>query len=304
MIKADSKAMLKKAMARQRDPSLTHDITTARLYTELTREQEHELIVRWHTRQDQAAREALVRAHLQYVVSIAARYRRYGLPLAELAAEGNFGLVQALQKFDTRRGTRFVTYAAYWIRAYIFSYVLRSWSMVGGGSGALHSRMFFKIRRERVRIANAMGEGEQAEELLAKALALPQAKVAAMVRCLDARDVSLDTQGPGESSVLSDKLVGHDANPEEDLITSEVEEYSRAAVRIALAVLDARERYIVEKRLMADSEEELSLAEIGRQLGVSRERARQLEERAKKKLRGKIAEFSRESGWLDVYDAA
>jgi RNA polymerase sigma-32 factor len=291
-------------MARQIDPSLTHYITTARTYPELTREHEHELIVRWHTRQDEAAREVLVRAHLRSVVSIAAKYRRYGLPLAELAAEGNFGLVQALQKFDTRRGTRFVTYAAYWIRAYIFGYVLRSWSMVGGGSGALHSRMFFKIRRERVRIANLMGEGGQAEELLAKALSLPQAKVATMVRRLDVRDVSIDTQMFADSAVLSDTLVGYEVSPEESLITSEVGEYAREAVRIALAGLDARERYIVEKRLMADSEEELSLAELGRQLGVSRERARQLEERAKKKLRGRITELSRDSGWLDVHDAA
>ncbi|MEO6600468.1 MAG: sigma-70 family RNA polymerase sigma factor, partial [Polyangiaceae bacterium] len=132
-------------MARQTDPSLTHYITAAHTYPELSREQEHALTVRWLTDRNESAREKLVRAHLRYVVSIAFKYHRYGLPLAELVAEGNFGLVHALSKFDTDRGTRFVTYASYWIRAYILNHVIRSWSMVGG-SGALRSKMFFKLR--------------------------------------------------------------------------------------------------------------------------------------------------------------
>jgi RNA polymerase sigma-32 factor len=293
-------------MARQSDPSLTHYITAAHAYPELSREAEQELTVRWLTQQDEAAREELVRAHLRYVVSIAFKYHRYGLPLAELVAEGNFGLVHALQKFDTSRGTRFVTYASYWIRAYILNHVIRSWSMVGGGSGALRSKMFFKIRRERVRIANLVGDGEEANALLAKALDLPQAKVAAMVRSLDARDVSLDAPVYTDSATtLADTLVaGDDWNQEEGLAHSETDGFARDAVNEALIGLDDRERYIVEKRLMADNEDELSLAEIGRQLGVSRERARQLEVRAKKKLKSRITELSRGSGWLDVHDAA
>lgn len=293
-------------MARQSDPSLTHYITAAHAYPELSREAEQELTVRWLTQKDEPAREELVRAHLRYVVSIAFKYHRYGLPLAELVAEGNFGLVHALQKFDTSRGTRFVTYASYWIRAYILNYVIRSWSMVGGGSGALRSKMFFKIRRERVRIANLVGDGDEANVLLAKALDLPQAKVAAMVRSLDARDVSLDAPVYTDSATtLADTLVAADDwNQEEGLAHSETDGFAREAVNEALIGLDDRERYIVEKRLMADNEDELSLAEIGRQLGVSRERARQLEVRAKKKLKTRITELSRGSGWLDVHDAA
>jgi RNA polymerase sigma-32 factor len=292
-------------MAHQTDPSLNHYITAAHTYPELSREREQELTVRWLTEKDEVAREELVRAHLRYVVSIAFKYHRYGLPLAELVAEGNFGLVHALQKFDTSRGTRFVTYASYWIRAYILNYVIRSWSMVGGGSGALRSKMFFKIRRERVRIANLVGEGEQANELLATALDLPQAKVAAMVRALDARDVSLDAQVFGDSAAtLGDTLVAGESNQEDGLANSETLGYVRDAVHEALTGLDPRERYIVEKRLMADNEDELSLADIGRELGVSRERARQLEARAKKKLKSRITELSHGNGWLDVHDAA
>jgi len=181
-------------MARQIDPSLTHYITAVHAYPQLSREDELVLTKRWLEQQDEPAREELVRAHLRYVVAIALKYRRYGLPLGELVAEGNFGVVHALQKFDTSRGTRFVTYAAYWIRAYILNHIIRSWSLVGVGSGALRSKMFFKLRRERVRITNLVGEGDHADELLAKALDVPKAKVTAMVRRLEARDVSLDAK--------------------------------------------------------------------------------------------------------------
>jgi RNA polymerase sigma-32 factor len=292
-------------MARKTDASLAPYMTAAHTYPELTREQEHDLTVRWLTQQDQTAREELVRSHLRYVVLIALKYKRYGLPLAELAAEGNFGLVYALQKFDPTRGTRFLTYASHWIRAYILSHVMRSWRMVGVGSGALRSQLFFRIRRERVRIANLVGEGEQADELLAKAVGLPQAKVAAMVRSIDARDLSLDANVLGDSAItFGDTLVDTRVSQEDMLIRSEVSGRAREAVRAALAGLDARERYIVEKRLMANDEDELSLAEIGRQLGISRERARQLEERAKKKLKSTLTDLSRDNSWLDVQNAA
>jgi RNA polymerase sigma-32 factor len=213
--------------------------------------------------------------------------------------------VHALQKFDTSRGTRFVTYAAYWIRAYILNHIIRSWSLVGVGSGALRSKMFFKLRRERVRITNLVGEGDHADELLAKALDVPKAKVTAMVRRLEARDVSLDAKVYDDSATtLSDTLTANDPNQEDGLVGSEVGGYVRDAVQAALTGLDKRERYIVENRLMADNEDEMSLAEIGRRLGVSRERARQLEARAKKKLKSRITELSRGNGWLDIHDAA
>jgi len=267
----------------------------------LTREHEQEL-VRLHHGGDVAAKDTLIAAHLRYVVAIAVRYRRYGVPLEELVSEGNFGLVHALGKFDENRGTRFVTYAAYWIRAYILNHVIRSWSMVGSGSGALRSKMFFKLRRERVRIANQVGDGPEADALLAEALGMPEATVKAMLRRLEARDVSLDAKPfDGSSTTLGDLLVASDNDQEAILSTTEFDGRVRDAVKSAIAVLDERERYIAEKRLMADSEDELSLAEIGRRLGVSRERARQLEARAKKKLRARIEELSKRQGnWLSA----
>ena len=292
-------------MARQTDPSLTFYMTAVHSYPQLSREDELVLTTRWLEEKDEAAREQLVRAHLRYVVAIALKYRRYGLPLGELVAEGNFGVVHALQKFDSSRGTRFVTYAAYWVRAYILNHIIRSWSLVGVGSGALRSKMFFKLRRERVRITNLVGEGEHADELLAKALDVPTAKVTSMVRRLEARDISLDAKVFEDSSTtLGDTLPNGEINQEEGLVGSEVGGHVRDAVRTALTGLDQRERYIVENRLMADNEDEMSLAEIGRRLGVSRERARQLEARAKRKLRTRITELSRGNGWLEIHDAA
>src|SRR3954447_21634211 len=229
-------------MARQTDPSLTHYITAAHAYPELSREAEHELTVRWLTQKDEAAREELVRAHLRYVVSIAFKYHRYGLPLAELVAEGNFGLVHALQKFDTGRGTRFVTYAAYWIRAYILNHIIRSWSLVGVGSGALRSKMFFKLRRERVRITNLVGEGPEADELLGKAMGMPTDKVTAMVRRLESRDLSLDAQVWDDSATtVLDTLVSPGNDQETQVGDREVSINVEAIVRDSLKHLDKRE---------------------------------------------------------------
>ena len=280
-------------------------LNRVRSYPVLSREEEHDLVTRWLGAQDTTARERLLAAHLRYVVAIALRYRRYGVPIEELVSEGNFGLVHALGKFEPTRGTRFVTYAAYWIRAYVLNHVIRSWSLVGVGSGALRSKMFFRLRRERVRIANLVGEGGEADTMLAQAMGLPEATVQAMVRRLDARDVSLDSKPFDDSSTsLADLLASTERSQEETLAATERDDQVRTAVHNAMQELDERERYIAEKRLMADHEEELSLAEIGRRLGVSRERARQLEVRTKRKLRRRIEELARRSGDLSLDSAA
>jgi RNA polymerase sigma-32 factor len=118
------------------DSPLSRYVTTARSYRKLDHDEELELWRRWHENADEQAIDTLVRANLRHVVAIALKYRRYGLPIAELIAEGNFGVAHALTKFAPERGTRFVTYAVYWIRAFILTYIISSWSLVGAGSGA------------------------------------------------------------------------------------------------------------------------------------------------------------------------
>jgi len=284
-------------MSSQVDSSFQNYVRTVQHYPQHTREEETALVKRFRELGDESARDALVRAHLRHVVAIALKYRRYGLPVADLVAEGNFGIVHALTKYDSERGTRFVTYAAYWVRAYILNHIIRSWSLVGVGSGALRSKTFFKLRRERVRITNLVGDGPEADELLARSMNLPTEKVSAMVRRLESRDLSLDAQVWDDSATtVLDTLVSPLSSQEELVANNEQRERVEAVVRDAVKHLDKRERYIVEKRLMADREDELSLAEIGRRLGVSRERARQLEARARRKLKGHIAEISNTSG--------
>lgn len=282
-------------MSHDADPSISRYITQVQSYPRLSREDELVLAKAWSEHGDEDAADKLVRAHLRYVVAIALKYRRYGVPLSELIAEGNFGVVHALKKFQPDRGNRFVTYAAYWIRAYVLNYVIRSWSLVGAGSGALRSKMFFRLRREKVRVLNLVGDGEAADELLAQRLGMKQDQVQAMLRRLESRDLSLDAKVFDDSATtVVDTLVAPGQDQEQSLATSGLRDRLRGAVGEAILALDERERFIVEKRLMADPEDELSLAELGRRLGVSRERARQLEARAKKKLKGRLESLSLE----------
>ncbi len=289
------------ARAQQADVPVSQYMAQVSKYEPLSREEEMALAVRFRDQHDQRAADRLVRAHMRYVVATAVKYKRYGVPLSELIAEGNFGLVHALRKFDPDRGFRFVTYAAYWIRAYILNYIIRSWSLVGSGSGALRSKMFFKLRRERVRLANLVGDRDEAEEMLAKRLNVSRPQLTNMLRRLEARDVSLDTKVFDDSATsMVDTLVSPDDSQESQLANDQVHDRMQVAVSQAVQKLDPRERYIVETRLMADPEERASLAEIGRKLGVSRERARQLEARAKMKLRNVLVAMPDEAKpeWL------
>jgi RNA polymerase sigma-32 factor len=280
-------------MGSESEATLTRYLHRVKDFPSYTREEEHALALRVRDQGDAAAAEALVHANLRYVVAIAVQYRRYDLRLADLVSEGNVGLVTAVRKFDPDKGTRFVTYAAYWIRAFILNHVIRSWSLVGSGSGPLRSKMFFRLRRERARIANMVGDGGEAMDALAAQLGTTRARLDEMMQRLEGRDVSLDQAAFQDSRVAAVELLEDPTAPQDERI----DEAARGAVidrRVgrALEMLDARERYIVEHRLMAD--EELSLAELGRRLGVSRERARQLEARARRKLRARLEDLRAE----------
>jgi RNA polymerase sigma-32 factor len=283
--------------------SSTDYISTVQGYAALSREEEGALVRRWRDERDERARDALVRSCLRHVVAIARRHQRYGVPLGELISEGNFGVVRALNKFDPERGTLFMTYASYWIRACILQHVLRSWSIVG--SGLPRSKLFFKLRRERVKLANLLGAEADADTLLAQRLNISQERLRGLLQRVDQRDCSLDVEVFQDGHMtLVNTLPSADPNQEQVALAHEFGERAKVAVQDALTLLDERERYIIENRLLADSEAELSLADIGRVLGVSRERARQLEERAKRKLKARIASRPGAASWLDMHHAA
>jgi RNA polymerase sigma-32 factor len=268
------------------DPALAEYISRVRNIPRLSREAEHDLALAARAGDADAAHK-LIEANLRFVVAVALQYRRYGIPVSELIAEGSLGLILAVRKFDPERGTRFVTYAGYWIRAYVLDLVVKSASMVGGGSGALRSKLYFRLRRERARVSNHEQDQTRVVETLAKQFHVDTERMSRMLRQIDARDVSLDMTAHTDSSMtMLDTLQDDGVSQEEELMASEQQVGLNDRLDSALGALDRRERYIVEQRIMGD--DEMSLAELGRRLGVSRERARQIEARAKRKLRKRL----------------
>jgi RNA polymerase sigma-32 factor len=260
-----------------------HYLNEINKFEPLDREAEHALAVRWWLRGDEQAAHALVRANLRYVVKIAGQYRGYGLGVADLVEEGNIGLLEAVKRYDPSRGLRFMTYATYWVRAYVLAHVLKQWSMVGIGTGPLQSKLFFRLARERARLASAVGDTGDLDQRLAVKFGTSEERVRAMAGRLEGKDGSLDAHAFRDGAVtLLDQLVDEGAGSEELCADAEKSAIVRERVAVAMKTLSPRERYIVDTRLLTD--EAQTLAEIGRHLGLSRERVRQLEERVKHKL--------------------
>jgi RNA polymerase sigma-32 factor len=260
----------------------------AERFPRLSREEEQSLFIAWRDTCDVAAREKLVRANLRYVVQLAWMYRNYQTDLDELIAEGNLGIIRALEKFDPDKGNRFVTYLVAWVRTYIVNYILRNWSLVYG-SKALRPEAFFRLRREYARNLGLVGDDEKAKELLSESFHLPVEKITAMLIRMG-HDVSLDvnyTTDPDNPPLLNTLVCQAD---DLDLALGKMRNATAAQVLVSsiLQTLHPREQYIAEHRLMAYEESKETLAEIGRHLGVSRERVRQLEMGAIVKLKHRI----------------
>lgn len=274
----------------QSSASLDRYIQQVRAIPKLSREDEHELALRV-AKGDQDAADKLVEANLRYVIAIALQYRRYGVKLGDLIAEGSVGLVTAVRKFDPHRGTRFVTYAGYWIRAFVLEAVVRSSTMVGAGSGPFRSKLFFRLRRERARLSNLIADPDELTERLASEFDTSKEKMTELLRRLDQREISLDAPAYHDSDATLVEMLPGAAEPQ-DVVVARRRRHSGIQMRLAgaLAVLDDRERLIIEKRILSD--DSASLASLGRELGVSRERARQLEARAKKKLAEELRDLA------------
>jgi RNA polymerase sigma-32 factor len=274
----------------QSSASLDRYIQQVRAIPKLSREEEHKLAIRAREG-DQDAADRLVEANLRYVIAIGLQYRRYGVTLGDLIAEGSVGLVTAVRKFDPHRGTRFVTYAGYWIRAFVLEAVVRSSTMIGAGSGPFRSKLFFRLRRERARLSNLIADPEELIAKLASDFDTTPEKMSGLLRRLDQREISLDGPAYHDSdSTLVEMLPG--TSEPQDVVVERQRRQSGIELRLegALSILDDRERLIVEKRILSD--DSASLASLGRELGVSRERARQLEARAKKKLAEELKDLA------------
>jgi RNA polymerase sigma-32 factor len=264
-------------------------IDRAKRAPRLTLTEEHEHLEAWRARRDRHAAGQLIEANLRHVVFTALAYKNYGIPLDDLISEGNVGLMKALDRFDPSHNVRFATYAIYWIRAQIVLGLLDSWSIMSGPRGALDSRVFFRLRRERARLAAGAQAPERAgepsiEAQLAVQFGVSERRMEEMLAQLDHRGVSLEGGSGGHEPWPLPEL----RSDAEQATRLEWQEQSLQVERILGAVrgeLDPRETFILDRRLMADPDEKLSLGEIGAQFGVSRERVRQIEVRAQKKIR-------------------
>jgi len=257
----------------------------------LTAEEEQRLARRYRATGDTRAAHALVSANLRFVVKVACGYRAYGLPVSDMVQEGNIGLLKAVQKFNPDLRIRLISYAVWWIRAYIHNYILRSWSLVKLGTTQAQRKLFFSLARARHEVEGAGCPADMDMPLrLAQRLRVQPEDVRDMEQRLEKRDLSLDAPlGEGGTSHM-DVLPG--AIPAQDDELSKMEEAKAvsADVAVALSRLDSRERFIVERRFMC--ERPTTLKDLGDHFGFSRERARQLEIRACDKLRRSLRQLA------------
>jgi RNA polymerase sigma-32 factor len=247
----------------------------------LTRAEEEAISQRFAETGDPELAQQLVMSNLRFVVKIANEYRGYGLKLLDLVQEGNMGLMIAVQKFEPERGYRLISYGVWWIRAYIQAYVMRSYSLVKMGTTQAQRRLFFG-RRKAIEKLSANGT-EPTRENIAKMLDVSPRDVGEMEMRTAGHDFSLDAPLFDDGGSMLEQLPSESASPEEEVVDVRFGEARSKAIGEALDVLDPRERMIIEARDL--SEAPRTLTDLGEELGVSRERARQLQARGLQKLR-------------------
>lgn len=256
----------------------------------LSRDHEMDLARRWRDEDDEDALHELVNCYTRLVVSMASRFRNYGLPIGDLVQEGNVGLMQAAARFEPERDVRFSTYASWWIRSAMQDYVLRNWSIVRTGTTAAQKSLFFNLRRLRAKIADASAAQMTPEQRqsIAEELNVNISDVEQMEGRLSASDQSLNAQvgEDGEEEWLG--FLKDDGPTPEEVVTGMKDAESRSRwLREAIGELSEREQTIIHRRRLV--EDGATLEELGKVLGVSKERVRQLEHRAMQKLRVSIA---------------
>ncbi|MBO6690216.1 MAG: RNA polymerase factor sigma-32 [Henriciella sp.] len=251
-------------------------------------EAEHELNLarRWREQDDENALHELTTAYMRLVISMASKFRHYGLPLSDLVQEGNVGLMQAAARFEPAREVRFSTYAAWWIRSSIQDYVLRNWSIVRTGTTAAQKSLFFNLRRLRAKIDDTGDAIMTAEnkKWVSEHLGVPERDVETMASRLSASDRSLNaplaTDGDAQ---WQDLLPDESATPDQIVMEERDNAKRREWIAEALQVLNDRETLIITERRL--SEDTVTLEVLGKRLGISKERVRQIEHQALNKLR-------------------
>ncbi len=270
--------------------SLTRYMQEIQKFPVLSASQEYEYATRWVQNQDMAAGEQLVASHLRLVVSVAYDFKNYGVPVPDLIASGNMGLMQALQKFDPEKGFRFSTYAMFWIKAEIYETILNNWSIVKIGTSTNQKRVFFNLARAKRALGIMDGTmSDDQTRAVAQYLDVPENDVRRMATRIGARDVSLNAPSHSDDVSAGDVLSNMADTRENIAVLAEGAEQRRRGyelLRRHLAELKDRDREILIARRLAEPAATLEV--LSKKYGISRERVRQIEERAYAKLRDGI----------------
>ena len=276
--------------------SLTHYLQQIKKFPMLTEKQEVSLAKKWRDKGDTSAAHELVTSHLRLVAKIAMGYRGYGLPVTELISEGNIGLMQAVKKYDPDKGFRLATYAMWWIRAAIQEYVLKSWSLVKIGTTAAQKKLFFNLKKLKGKLSD-YNEGSlkphQISEI-ASQLNVSEKEVSEMEGRMSGNDYSLNAvvSADGEEE-WQEWLVDEDADHEVKIAEKEEVTKRKVLLSKAIDVLNEREKYIIQGRKL--SEDPKTLEELSKEYNISRERIRQIEERAFQKLQSEMLNLARDT---------
>ncbi|HIU65457.1 MAG TPA: RNA polymerase factor sigma-32 [Candidatus Enterousia avicola] len=278
------------------ETSLAQYIQNIQKFPILSAEEEYEFATKWVKDKDKNAAEKLVASHLRMVVSVAYDFRNYGVPFAELIASGNMGLMQALQKFDPEKGFRFSTYAMFWIKAEIYETILNNWSIVKIGTSANQKKVFFNLNRAKRALGIMDGSlSDDQTKQIAEYLNVPENDVRRMSTRLSARDVSLNApvHSDDETKDVLSNMPDERGSVEDDMEQLEFRRRGYDLLRKNLEKLPERDREILRARRLSDPV--ATLESLSQKYGISRERVRQIEERAYNKLREAILKEAKES---------
>jgi RNA polymerase sigma-32 factor len=249
----------------------------------LSQEEEFKLAVRYRKDNDIEAAHKLITSNLRFVVKVAFEYKSYGVKLLDLIQEGNIGLMMAVKKFNPYKGYRFISYAIWWIRAYIQNFIIKTWSLVKIGTTQAQKKLFYKIGKVR-KALESNGENEKKYELLAHDLDVTKEDIIEMEQRMSSRDLSLDAPFDESQELTHLELLKEESPNQEEAFAQEEEKKIREhEVQDAMRRLNEKEVYVLQNRIMA--EEPLTLQQIGDHLKLSRERVRQIESEALKKLK-------------------
>jgi len=262
--------------------SFEHYMAQVNQFKLLDRDVEIELARRLQREDDLDAAHQLICANLRFVVKVANEYRQYGMRMQDLVQEGNIGLMLAVRKFDPERGIRLISYAVWWIRAYIHNFIIQSWSLVKIGTTQAQKKLFFKLNQTRKKLKNLTGVDDPTA--IASELEVSNREVEEMSVRMSGRDASLDVELFTDNEyTLGDSLADDRSSQEELLLEKEENEIRNRQISNAMRQLNEREQRIIGERIL--TEETRTLQNLAEELGVSRERVRQIEQNALRKLK-------------------